>query len=434
MSKPTTDEFKIEQTHPKTYETLEEVVRAGARKMLIAALEAEVAAYIQAHKGERDKQGHALVVRNGHGQERTIHCGAGTLKVKAPRVHDQRPDQRFSSRILPPYLRRSPRLETAVPVLYLRGLSTGDFRPALSALLGEEAVAGFSASTVTRLLTIWQEEYHGWRKRSLVGKHYVYLWADGLYFNVRLGDDNRIACLVIIGVTPEGRKEVVAIEDGYRESTAAWATVLRDLKRRGLSAPKLAVADGALGFWAALRQVYPETEEQRCWVHKMGNVLDKLPQRLQPRAKAHLREIMRAPTRQDALEEIDRFVAEFRAKYPKAVATLTKDQDTLLTFFDYPAAHWIHLRTTNAVESPFATVKQRMKQTRGAGSRDAGLAMAFKLLLQAEARWRRVNSPHLVTLVQAGIKFPDGETKVLPDMPVQHGSEVVNVHEDAALV
>jgi transposase-like protein len=434
MNKPITDELKVEQTHPETYQTLEEVVRAGAKKMLIVALEAEVEAYIQVHQGERDKKGHALVVRNGHSQERTIQCGAGTLQVKAPRVHDQRPSHHFSSKILPPYLRRSPRLETAVPVLYLRGLSTGDFQPALSALLGEEAVAGFSASTITRLLTIWQEEYRGWRKRSLAGKQYIYIWADGLYFNVRLGDDGRSACLVIIGVTPEGRKEVVTIEDGYRESTASWATVLRDLKRRGLPAPKLAVADGALGFWAALRQVYPEAEEQRCWVHKMGNVLDKLPKRLQPRAKAQLREIMRAPTRQAALEEIDRFAAEFQAKYPKAVETLTRDQDSLLTFFDYPAAHWIHLRTTNAVESPFATVKQRMKQTRGAGSREAGLAMAFKLLLQAEERWRRVNSPHLVALVQAGVKFPDGETKVLPDMLAQNSSEVVNVHEDAAFV
>lgn len=434
MNKPTTDELKVEQTHPRTYQTLEEVVRAGAKKMLIAALEAEVDAYIQAHQGERDQKGHALVVRNGRGQERTIHCGAGTLTVKAPRVHDQRPAQHFTSKILPPYLRRSPRLETAVPVLYLRGLSTGDFQPALSALLGEEAVAGFSASTVTRLLTIWQEEYRGWRKRSLADKAYVYVWADGLYFKVRLGDDARSACLVMIGVTPEGDKEVITIEDGYRESTDSWLTVLRDLKRRGMPAPQLAVADGALGFWNALRQVYPVAEAQRCWVHKMGNVLDKLPKRLQPRAKAQLREIMRAPTRQAALEEIDRFVAEFQAKYPKAVETLTKDQDTLLTFFHYPAAHWIHLRTTNAVESPFATVKQRMKQTRGAGSRDAGLAMAFKLLLQAEGRWRRVNSPHLVALVQAGVKFPDGEIKVLPDMPAQHGSEVVNVLEDAALV
>ena len=434
MDKPTTNELEVEQTYPKTYQTLEELVRAGAQKMLIAALEAEVETYIQAHQNERDKKGHALVVRNGHSQERTIYCGAGTLKVNAPRVQDQRPEHHFSSKILPPYLRRSPRLETAVPVLYLRGLSTGDFQPALSALLGEEAVAGFSASTVTRLLAIWQEEYRGWRKRSLADKAYIYIWADGLYFKVRLGDDKRVACLVIIGVTPEGDKEVVAIEVGYRESTEARLTVLRDLKKRGLSAPRLAIADGALGFWAALRQVYPATAEQRCWVHKMQNVLDKLPQRLQPRAKTQLQEIMRSPRRQDAQEEIERFVTEFKAKYPKAVQTLTKDQEKLLTFFDFPAAHWIHLRTTNAVESPFATVKQRLKQTRGAGSRDAGLAMTFKLLLQAETRWRRINSPHLVALVQAGVNFPDGETNILPDMSVQSDSVVVNDQEDAALV
>jgi putative transposase len=243
-----------------------------------------------------------------------------------------------------------------------------------------------------------------------------------------------MACLVLIGVTPEGRKEVITLEDGYRESTEAWLTVLRDLKRRGLPAPCLAVADGALGFWAALRQVYPQTEAQRCWVHKMVNVLDQLPKRLQPRATAQLREMMRAPTRREALVAIERFVAEFQDKYPKTVGPLIKEQDTLLTFFNYPAAHWIHLRTTNAVESPFATVKQRLKQTRGAGSRQAGLAMAFKLLLQAETRWRRLNSPHLMPLVQAGVEFPDGQTKIFPDMPSRHISKVVNVREDAALV
>jgi transposase-like protein len=399
--------------------------------MLIAALEAEVEEYIKAHKSERDQTGRALVVRHGKANERKIHCGAGSIKVTAPRVKDKRPGQTFTSNILPPYLRRSPRLETAVPVLYLRGLSTGDFKPALSVLLGEEAIAGFSASTVTRLLTIWQEEYRGWRKRSLAGKQYVYIWADGLYFKVRLGDDERIACLVLVGVLPNGRKEVIAIEDGYRESTQAWKTVLRDLKARGMQPPMLAIADGALGFWRALREVYPQTEGQRCWVHKMINVLDKLPQRLQGRAKAQLREIMQAPTRQDALSEIGRFVAEFEEKYPKATETLTKDQAKLLTYFDYPAAHWVHLRTTNPVESPFATVKQRMKQTRGAGSREAGLAMAFKLLLQAEAKWRRLNAPHLLPLVQTGMKFPAGETKMLADMPAK--LEHIEVLEDAAL-
>ena len=411
--------------------TLDEIVQAGARRMLAAALEAEVDAYIQAHQTERDQTGRALVVRHGKAQERTIQCGAGSLEIQAPRVKDKRPGEKFTSHILPPYLRRSPRLETAVPILYLRGLSTGDFQPALAALLGEEAIAGFSASTVTRLLAIWQEEYRGWRKRSLANKPYVYVWADGLYFKVRLGEDERIACLVLIGVLPGGRKEVIALEDGYRESTEAWKTVLRDLKARGMNAPRLAVADGALGFWKALREIYPETEGQRCWVHKMVNVLDKLPTRLQPRARAQLREIMQAPTQSAARDELDRFVAEFKDKYPRATDTLTKDQDKLLTFFNYPAAHWVHLRTTNPVESPFATVKQRMKVTRGAGSRDAGLAMAFKLLLQAEEKWRKVNAPHLLPLVQTGMKFPDGETKILADMPAK--SEKNEVLEDVAL-
>ena len=410
---------------------LDEIVRAGARRMLMAALEAEVEAYIQAHKEERDGRGRALVVRHGKSQERTVQSGAGSLKIKTPRVKDKRPGEKFTSSILPPYLRRTPRLETAVPILYLRGLSTGDFKPALSALLGEEAVAGFSASTVTRLLAIWQEEYRGWRKRSLAEKEYVYIWADGLYFKVRLGDDERIACLVIVGALPDGRKEVVAIEDGYRESTEAWKTVLRDLKERGMKAPRLAVADGALGFWRALHDIYPPTEGQRCWLHKMVNILDKLPQRLQGRAKAQLREIMLAPTRQDAVAEISRFVAEFEEKYPKATETLTKDQDKLLTYFDFPALHWVHLRTTNAVESPFATVKQRMKKTKGAGSREAGLAMAFKLLLQAESKWRRLNAPHLLPLVQTAIKFPNGETKMLADLPAK--SEKNEVLENVAL-
>ncbi len=407
--------------------SLDELARRGAQRMLAAALLAEVDEYIERHAGERDEKGHALVVRNGRARERTVQCGAGELKVRAPRVHDKRPGKKFTSAILPPYMRKSPRLEEAVPVLYLRGLSTGDFGPALAALLGEEALRGFSSTTVTRLLTIWQEEYRAWRKRSLAGKAYVYFWADGVHFNVRLEDD-RLACLVIIGVRPDGSKEVVALEDGYRESTESWKTLLRDLKRRGLPAPKLAVADGALGFWAALKDVYPETEEQRCWVHKLANVLDKLPKRLQPRAKSHLHEIMRAEDRATALEELDRFQEEYQAKYPKAVRCLTKDVDTLFTFMDYPAAHWLHLRTTNAIESTFATVKARTRTTKGAGSRDAGLAMAFKLLTQAEKHWRRVNSPHLVALVHAGVKFHDGKTRVLPDLP---SDSVVNLPVDA---
>ena len=273
-------------------------------------------------------------------------------------------------------------------------------------LLGPEA-GGLSSTAICRLLTIWQTEYSEWRKRSLEGKDYVYVWADGVYFNVRLEED-RLACLVLIGVLTDGTKEVIAIEDGYRESKEGWASLLRDLKRRGMPAPVLAVGDGALGFWGALREVYPETREQRCWVHKIANVLDKLPKRLQPRAKMMLHEIMHSPTRADAQEELNRFVQEFEARYPKATTYLLDDPDRMLTFYDFPAEHWSHLRTTNPIESAFATVKARTRKTKGAGSRKAGLALAFKLTLAAEKRWRRVNASHLVALVRAGVKFQDG--------------------------
>ena len=413
MYKLTTND--AEEQAPEITQSLDELAREGARRMILAALELEVEHYMQALRHLRDEQGHAMVVRNGKARQRTVHLGAGSMKIRAPRVNDRRPDRRFTSKILPPYMRRSPRLEEALPVLYLRGLSTGDFSEALEALIGPQA-AGFSATTITRLLKVWQEEYQAWRKRSLKGKDYAYIWADGVYFNVRLEED-RLACLVVIGVLPDGRKEVIAIEDGYRESTESWASLLRDLKRRGMPAPVLAIGDGALGFWTALLDVYPETQEQRCWKHKIANVLDKLPKRLQPRAKDMLHEIMRAPDHQSALEDMTRFSEEFAARYPKAVKTLTKDQDRLLTFFDFPAQHWIHLRTTNPVESPFATVKARTKITKGAGSRKAGLAMAFKLLLAAEKHWRRVNAPHLVALVRAGVKFPNGQAEMFQLQP-----------------
>ncbi len=401
--------------NPEISQSLDDLAREGARRMIAAALELEVEEYLSRVRHHQGAQGHAVAVRNGKAQERTIQMGAGSIKIRAPRLHDRREGECFSSKILPPYMRRSPRLEEALPVLYLRGLSTGDFSEGLEALLGPKA-AGLSATTITRLLKVWQDDYKAWRKRSLKGKEYVYIWADGVYFNVRLEDD-RLACLVIIGVRPDGRKEVVALEDGYRESTESWASVLRDLKRRGLPAPVLAIADGALGFWAALREVYPDTQEQRCWVHKIANVLDKLPKRLQPRAKEMLHEIMRSASRKDAVEETDRFSEEFDARYPKAVETLLKDQDQLLRFFDFPAQHWIHLRTSNAIESAFSTVKARTRTTRGAGSRKAGLALAFKLLEAAEGRWRRVNAPHLVALVRAGEKFPDGEHEMFQDNP-----------------
>jgi putative transposase len=397
---------------PEIAQSLDELARQGARRMIAAALELEIEEYVQALRHLRDDQGHALVVRNGTSHhQRTVQLGAGSIKIKAPRVNDRRPDHRFTSKILPPYMRRSPRLDEALPVLYLRGLSTGDFLEALEALLGPEAT-GFSATTITRLLKTWQDDYQAWRKRSLEGQEYVYVWADGVYFNVRLEED-RLACLAIVGVRPDGRKEVIALEDGYRESTESWASVLRDLKRRGMPAPILAIGDGNLGFWAALREVYPETQEQRCWKHKVANVLDKLPKRLQARAKEMLHQIMYAPDRESALEEITLFSEEYEARYPKTLETLTKDRDRLLTFFDFPAEHWIHLRTTNPIESTFATVKARTKKTKGAGSRKAGLAMAFKLLLAAEKRWRRVNAPHLVALVRAGVAFPNGQAEIL---------------------
>jgi putative transposase len=408
--KLTTDD--TEGQTPEITQSLDELAREGARRMIAAALEVEVEQYVESLRHLRDENGHALVVRNGKSHhERTVHMGAGSIKVQAPRVDDRRPEHTFTSKILPPYMRRSPRLEEAVPVLYLRGLSTGDFSEALQALLGS-AASGFSATTVTRLLKVWQEEYRTWRKRSLAGKEYVYVWADGVYFNVRLEED-RLACLVIVGVLPNGRKEVIALEDGYRESTESWASVLRDLKRRGMVAPVLAIGDGNLGFWAALRDVYPETKEQRCWKHKLANVLDKLPKRLQAKAKEQLHEIMYAPDRASALEEIAVFEQEYSARYPKAVETLCKDQEQMLTFFDFPAEHWRHLRTTNPIESTFATVKARTKKTKGAGSRKAGLAMAWKLLMAAQQRWRRVNAPHLVALVKAAVAFPDGEAEML---------------------
>jgi len=410
-------------TAPELRQTLDELARDGARRMLEAALQLEVDEYVARARSARDEQGHAQVVRNGQARERQVTLAAGTVKVRAPRVDDRRPGQHFRSQILPPYMRRSPAVDEAVPALYLHGLSTGDFSEALTALLGAEGAA-LSASSVTRLLRVWQDEYDVWRQRSLAGKDYVYIWADGLHFGVRLEED-RLACLIIMGVLANGSKEIIAIADGYRESEESWASLLRDLKRRGLAAPVLAIGDGALGFWAALRAVYPETQEQRCWLHKMRNVLDKLPKRLQPRAKEMLHEIMEAEDRKSAQEGIARFADEFKAKYPKAVDCLQKEPDPLLTFFDFPAEHWVHLRTTNPIESPFAGVKARTRQTKGAGSRRAGLAFAFKLALSAERHWRKVNAPQLVALVRAGVKFKDGiqvlpateETKQDPRLP-----------------
>jgi transposase-like protein len=390
---------------------LDELAREGARQMLLKALEAEVASYIEAHEQERDERGLALVVRNGKARARKLTLGVGTIEVRAPRINDRRVDEegqrrRFTSEILPPYMRRSPKVAEVLPILYLRGLSTGDFRPALEGLLGKDA-AGLSPTTIARLTAEWDAEYQLFRKSSLAEKDYVYVWVDGIHFNVRLEDD-RLCTLVMIGARPDGTKELIAVEDGYRESTESWASLLRELKRRGMRAPLVAVGDGALGFWAAVAEVWPETRQARDWCHKLRNVLDKLPKRLQPRAKAQLREAMYADTRQHAHDAIERFAEEYEAKYPKAVECLRADEEPLLAHFDFPAEHWKHLRTSNIIESPFATVRLRQRVTKGAGSRSKALLMAFKLLDMAQQRWRKLNGAELLPLVRAGVRFVDG--------------------------
>jgi len=389
---------------------LDELAKEGARRMIATALDIEVQDYVERHRDERSDDGRAMVVRNGRAQPRRVTLGTGTVEVQAPRVNDKRvvdgKRQRFQSRILPPYARRSPKVEAVLPVLYLRGLSTGDFKEGLRELLGDDA-AGLSPSAITRLTTAWQAEYEDWRGRSLADRDYVYVWVDGVHFGIRLEED-ALAALVVIGVRPDGKKELIACEDGYRESEEAWLTLLRDLKLRGMRPPALAVGDGALGFWKAKRLVWPETREQRCWVHKLTNILDKLPKRLQPRAKALLHEVLYAPSRADAEAAIDAFSAEYRT-HVRAVQCLVEDKETLLAFFDYPAEHWKHLRTTNPIESTFSTVRLRTRVTKGAGSRRAGLAMTFKLLKVAEETWRHVDGRELVALVRAGVRFVNGQ-------------------------
>lgn len=387
---------------------LDEIVRQGAQQMLQRALEDEVAAYIERHTELRGEGGRRLVVRNGHQPARKIITGAGPLEVKRPRVHDRREGRRFTSRILPRYMRRSPSIDALIPVLYLKGVSTGDFTEALTAILGEGA-SGLSSANIVRLKEAWQQEYVAWQKRDLSQKHYVYLWADGIYFNVRLTPE-RPCMLVLMGATAEGKKELVGLLDGERESKISWKDLLLDLKQRGLKkAPALAIADGALGFWPALEEVFPQTRQQRCWVHKTANVLDKLPKSLQGSAKEKLQAIYLAPTRREAFEAFDLFEALYGEKYPKAAACLRKDQDVLLTFYDFPAAHWKHLRTTNPIESTFATVRHRTRQTKGCGSRAATLSMVYKLAREAEKHWRRLDGYRLIVKLLHGVRFEDGE-------------------------
>ena len=393
--------------------TLDELAREGARRMIAVALEAEVADYVERFVEERDEDGKRLVVRNGRARERRVTVGSGTVAVRAPRVNDKRVDaqtgarQRFGSKILPAYARRSPKVNDVLPVLDLRGLSTGDVRPALVQLLGEDA-AGLSPSTISRLCSEWEAEHARFRARELRFHQYAYWFVDGVHVSVRLGEDDRLCLLVVIGVREDGTKELLAVEDGYRESTESWAGVMRDLKARGANEPKLVIGDGVLGTWAALRDVFPGARRQACWVHAIARVLDTIPKRLQPRAKRLLHEIMEAPTRADDAVALERFRDEFDAKYPKALATLDRDWKHLTAFYDFPAEHWRHLRTSNAIESSFATVKLRTRVTKGAGSKKAALAMACKLLDAAQERWRRFNGHELVTDVLAGAKFKDG--------------------------
>ncbi|SRR5713226_3322145 len=395
---------------PLGKDVLGEVLRVGAQKLLAQAIDAEVADWIDQHRHVHDLEGHRQVVRNGSMPARTITTGVGPVEVKQPRVHDRRPPgekDKFTSKILPPYLRKTKSIEELIPWLYLKGVSTGDFSEALAALVGPDT-PGLSASTVTRLKGVWQDEYQAWSRRSLEGKQYVYVWADGVYFNIRLEED-RQCILVLLGATADGTKELIAVSDGFRESEQSWRELLLDCKARGLTIdPKLAVGDGALGFWKALPQVYPTTREQRCWVHKTANVLDKLPKRLQPKAKAMLHDIWQAATRADADKAFDLFVATYEAKYPKASECLRKDRAELLVFYDFPAEHWGHLRTTNPIESVFATVRLRTEKTKGTGTRMACLTMVFKLMESAAKNWRLLNGSSLLGDVIAGVVYLDG--------------------------
>lgn len=408
MQEVTTRTISLPSSEAK--DVLTEILREGAQTLLVQAIDAEVADWIERHAQLTDENGHRLVVRNGRLPKRKITTGVGQVEVEQPRVHDRRPcgqAEKFTSKILPPYLRKTKSIEELIPWLYLKGISTGDFGEALQSILGRD-VPGLSASTITRLKSTWEQDYRDWSKRSLQGKQYVYVWADGVHFNIRLEED-RQCILVLMGATKDGKKELIGIADGYRESAQSWKELLLDIKSRGLDVdPKLATGDGALGFWKAVREVWPATREQRCCVHKTANVLDKLPKRLQPAAKDKLHEIWMADTRDNANKAFDLFLETYQAKYPKACECLAKDRGVLLAFYDFPAEHWIHLRTTNPIESTFATVKHRQRKTKGNGSRLACLTMVFKLMESAAKKWRLLNGSTIIPHVIQGIKFIDG--------------------------
>jgi putative transposase len=405
-----TNVFQLSQ--PGTFaDPLTEVLRNGARALLSQAVEAEVAALLGCHVDKLTDDGRQRLVRHGHLPDREIMTGIGPVAVRCPRVRDRVGEGseriRFSSAVLPPYARRSKSLEVLIPILYLKGISTGGFEEALVALLGKDA-GGLSASTIRRLKDAWSDEHVRWSKRDLSAKRYVYFWADGIHVQARLEDEAQ-CLLVIIGATPEGKKELVGLIDGVRESAQSWRELLLDLKRRGLAiAPELAVADGALGFWQAIEEVWPKTRGQRCWVHKTANVLNKLPKSQHSKAKRALQEIWMAETKKDALAAFDACVETWGVKYDKAVECLIKDREPLLAFYDFPAEHWKHLRTSNVIESSFATIRHRTTRSKGCLSNKTALAMIFKLAQAAEKTWRRLDGHNQLPKVILGVTFTDG--------------------------
>lgn len=411
MSQNKIHSLEKQQTNPLVEDPLTELIRRGARTLIEQAIEAELEALLEHVRPLRDETGRRRVVRNGYLPEREVQTGVGPVAVKVPRVRDRigtgEKAIRFVPSMLPRYMRKTPSIEALIPWLYLKGVSTGDFSEALAALLGTDA-SGLSPATITRLKNVWTQEYEAWRRRDVSMTRYVYFWVDGVYMNVRMDQDAQ-CLLVIIGARADGTKELVAIEDGYRESAQSWRELLLDLKRRGLKlAPKLAIGDGALGFWKAVSEVYSQTRHQRCWVHKTANVLNKLPTSQQPKAKQRLHEIYLAETRQEADEAFDFFLEAYGAKYPKATGCLAKDREALLTFYDFPAEHWRHIRTTNPVESTFATVRLRTGKVRGCFSRETALTMVFRLAQEAEKTWRRLNGSKLLPDVVANITYING--------------------------
>jgi putative transposase len=405
--------ISLKKPEPFVDDPITEILRNGARKLLAQAFETEIEIFISQYKDLKDELGRQRIVRNGHLPEREIQTGIGAVSVKVPRTRDRHHQTtkriRFSSSILPPYLRKTKSMEQLIPWLYLKGISTGDFSDALAALVGKDA-PGLSAPTISRLKTIWQQDLQVWQKRDLSDRHYVYFWVDGIYCNVRM--DDRQCLLVVIGATKDGKKELVAIDGGFRESELSWTELLLDLKSRGLEiGPKLCIGDGSLGFWKALAKVYPDSRRQRCWVHKTANILNKLPKSLQPKAKQKLHSIWQADSKNEAERHFDDFIQIYGVKYPKASACLEKDRDVLLTFYDFPAEHWRHIRTTNPIESTFSTVRLRTAKVRGCFSAMTVITMAFKLCQCAEKRWIRLHCPERLAEVIKGVKFVNGIEK-----------------------